>query len=80
MTRVVAALATGGSAADRLYDLAARIGAPTSLEQLGPRADRLDEAVGLVLEAAPADNPRPFDVDGVRRLIEEAFAGPRPEV
>ena len=42
------------------------------------REDELDAAVGLMLEKAPADNPRPVSEEDVRRLLEDAFAGRRP--
>ena len=38
----------------RVFDLAVRIGAPTDLASIGMPADRLDEAAGLMTEAARA--------------------------
>jgi hypothetical protein len=38
----------------------------------------LGEAVWLVLEQAPRDNPRPVDEAGVRAILEGAFEGRRP--
>jgi hypothetical protein len=40
--------------------------------------ENLDEAVALVLEEAPKDNPRPVDEAGIRELLENAYAGRRP--
>lgn len=78
MDRVARALGERG-AATGLYDLAGRIGAPTALEDIGMREEDMEEAVTLVLEAAPEDNPRPVDEAGVRAILEGAFAGRRPE-
>ena len=65
-------------AANGLYDLAESIGAPTALKDIGMREENLDEAVTLVLEKAPGDNPRPVDEAGVRAILEGAFWGRRP--
>lgn len=70
-------LATEGAAAG-LYDLAGRIGAPTALKDIGMKEEDLDEAVVLVMEKAPEDNPRPVNEVGVRGILESAFWGKRP--
>jgi maleylacetate reductase len=77
MQRVARALGAEEAAAG-LYDLAKRIGAPTALEDVGMREENLDEAVTLVLEEAPRENPRPVDEVGIRELLEDAYAGRRP--
>jgi alcohol dehydrogenase class IV len=77
MGRVARALAAG-DAGRALFDLAERIGAPTALRDIGMREEDLDEAVGLVLEKVPEDNPRPVEEKDVRELLEAAFAGRRP--
>jgi maleylacetate reductase len=81
MERVSRALgaSAGVSAAEAIQDLARRIGAPTALRDIGMREEDLDEAVGLVLEKIPADNPRPVDEASIRALLENAFAGRAPE-
>jgi alcohol dehydrogenase class IV len=61
-----------------LYDLAKRIGAPTALKNIGMKEENLNEAISLVLEKAPDDNPRPVDEAGVRAILEDAYAGRRP--
>jgi len=66
------------SAAAGLYDLAQRIGAPTALKTIGMKEENLNEAIILVLEKAPYDNPRPVDEVGVRAILEGAYAGRRP--
>jgi hypothetical protein len=40
----------------------------------------LDEAVTLLLDEAPRQNPRPVDEAGIRELLEDAYAGRRPGV
>jgi maleylacetate reductase len=81
MERVARALGgtAEGSAAAGLYDLAGSIGVPTALEDIGMKGEDVDEAVSLVLEKAPGDNPRPVDEAGVREILEGAYAGWRPE-
>jgi alcohol dehydrogenase class IV len=74
----VARALAAGDAGWALFDLAERIGAPTALRDIGMREEDLDEAVGLVLEKVPEDNPRPVEEKDVRELLEAAFAGRRP--
>jgi alcohol dehydrogenase class IV len=68
------------AAATGIYDLAKSIGAPTALKDVGMKEENLNEAVTLILEEAPSDNPRPVDKDGIRKLLEDAYAGRRPGV
>ena len=67
-------------AATGLYDLAGEIEAPTALKDIGMREENLDEAVALILEKAPENNPRTVDEPGVRTLLEGAFWGKRPSL
>ncbi|MDH3302395.1 MAG: maleylacetate reductase [Acidimicrobiia bacterium] len=60
-----------------LFDLAASIGAPTSLEAIGMPADGLEEAVRRVVVEAAA-NVRPPEQDGIRQMLDDAFHGKRP--
>jgi maleylacetate reductase len=60
-----------------LWDLAGRIGAPTSLAQVGLDPDRIPEAARLVVEAVPT-NPRPVDRAAVHELLSAAHAGMLP--
>ena len=80
MRRIAGALGALGrhGAATGLHDLALAIGAPTALREIGMREENLDEAVGLVLEKVPADNPRPVAEADVRQLLRDAFTGRRP--
>lgn len=77
MARVARALGET-NAATSLYELAERIEAPTALKDIGMKEEDLDEAVSLVLEKTPEDNPRPVDEAGVRTILEGAFFGRRP--
>jgi alcohol dehydrogenase class IV len=66
-----------GDAAEGLYDLAVRIGAPVALEQLGMPREGLDRAARLAVEN-PYYNPRAVDYAGVRLLLDAAYVGRRP--
>lgn len=76
MTAIRRALASE-TAAGGLFDLAARIGAPTNLQSLGLTPQNLDTAADIATEA-PYYNPRPVDRNAVRELLDDAFHGRRP--
>lgn len=76
LARVARALGAA-AAPGALWDLAARLGAPLSLRALGMRAEDLDAAAELATRN-PYANPAPVTRAGVRRLLEDAFAGRRP--
>jgi alcohol dehydrogenase class IV len=76
MARVAGALAAT-NAAQALYDLARRLGAPLSLRELGMKREDLDIAAELAC-ASPYWNPRPFTRDDIRGLLQAAFDGTRP--
>jgi maleylacetate reductase len=76
MRTAAAALGTT-DAARGLFDLAVRIGAPTSLKAIGMPEDGLDRAATLAT-TNPYYNPRPVDYAGVRTLLDNAFHGRRP--
>jgi hypothetical protein len=42
------------------------------------KEENLDEAVDLILDATPEDNPRPVDEAGVRGILDGAYTGRRP--
>lgn len=70
------AAALGASRAPQgLRELAGRLGAPTSLRELGMRAEDLEEAAGLVLAQVPDGTPVPVDEPALRDLLAAAFAG-----
>jgi alcohol dehydrogenase class IV len=62
----------------RLFDLVLDAGAPVSLRALGLPGDALERAADLAL-AHPYWNPRPVERDGIRRLLDNAWHGSRPE-
>jgi maleylacetate reductase len=76
MRRIVQALGAS-SAAEALYDLAASLDAPVSLQSLGMRREQLDHAADLAVQN-PYYNPRPVTRDGIRKLLDNAFEGRRP--
>src|SRR5262249_3181642 len=76
MAAIAAALGAN-DAAQGLYDLAVRIGAPAALRDIGMPEDGLDRAAKLATEN-PYYNPRPVEYEGVRELLGNAFAGKRP--
>jgi alcohol dehydrogenase class IV len=76
LARIEDALETD-DAPGALADLAAAIGAPTSLSAIGMPASGLDEATRRVVAEA-AGNVRPPEPEGIRRMLDDAFAGRRP--
>jgi alcohol dehydrogenase class IV len=76
MSRVSRALGVR-STAGGLYDLAASLGAPTSLAALGMKEVDLDQAADIAVQN-PYYNPRPITRDGIRALLQDAFEGRRP--
>lgn len=76
MTRLMGTLQTEDPA-HALFELAQKIGAPTSLKELGMPDDGLD----LVVQKAvsnPYWNPRPLEPEGLRSLVRNAFHGHPP--
>lgn len=77
--RIARALGTK-NAATGLYELVEKIGAKTALEDIGMKEEYIVEVVPQILETAPEDNPRPIDEEGLRGILEGAYAGRRPEL
>jgi maleylacetate reductase len=77
MTRVARAIGAT-DAAQGLFDLVVALGAPISLKDIGMPAAGLDRAAELAV-ANPYWNPRPIEHAGIRRLLENAFHGDRPD-
>ena len=81
--RAPAAIARIGAAlgeddvAGGVFDLAVRIGAPVDLASIGMPSDRLDEAAGLIVEAARG-SVIAITMAAVRALLDDAYAGRRP--
>ena len=76
MARIAHAL-DRASAAQGLFELAARHGAPTSLQAIGMPADGLDRAADLAV-SAPYPNPQPLERAALRALLPRAFDGLAP--
>jgi len=72
--QVIAKALDATDAAQGILDLEVRIGAPTSLKQLGMPENELDRAARIVVEHA-YHNPRPVEYEPVRRLLENAYRG-----
>jgi maleylacetate reductase len=76
MARIANALGAG-DAAQGLYDLAGRIGAPRALKDIGMPESGIDRAADLAV-SNPYRNPCPVEREAVRRLIARAWAGEPP--
>jgi maleylacetate reductase len=68
----------GGSVGGGLWDFARDLGAPLRLADLGLSEADLDRAASIALENSYA-NPRPFEEDDMRALLQAAWEGTRPE-
>jgi alcohol dehydrogenase class IV len=62
-----------------IFELAARVGAPRSLREIGMPEKGIDAATDLAL-SNPYWNPRPLERSGIRTLIARAWAGEEPLV
>jgi maleylacetate reductase len=78
MARMAAALGDADVPA-AIHDLAASLGAPTSLAAIGMREVDLDVAAALIVAAAPR-NPRPVTEQSIRSLLDDAYQGRRPSL
>ncbi len=76
MARIARALGVPDPARG-LYDLAAAIGAPLALKDIGMQQSSLDEAARLATQN-PYYNPRPIEYPAIRALLDGAFHGRRP--
>lgn len=63
--------------AQALFDLAEKLGAPTSLAALGMPEEGIDRATEIAI-ATPYPNPRPLSREGIRALLDDAYHGRRP--
>jgi alcohol dehydrogenase class IV len=73
----VVARALEAPAAAGLYDLAARLGAPLALKDIGMPQSGLDRAAEIAV-ANPYPNPRPLERAAIRALLDDAFHGHKP--
>jgi maleylacetate reductase len=76
MMRIARALGSN-KAADGLYDLAKRLGAPLTLKEIGMPESGLDKAADIAA-ANPYSNPIPIERAAIRALLDDAFNGRRP--
>ena len=76
MVRIAEAL-DAGDAATGLHDLAAGMGLPTALAQIGIAEGDLERIADIATETAVV-NPRPVTREGVITLLRQAHAGARP--
>ncbi|MFJ9179450.1 maleylacetate reductase [Streptomyces sp. NPDC102360] len=66
------------SALEGLQRLRRTVDAPVALRDYGFAEADIDDAVPVILEAAPPSNPREVTADGVRRLLRAAREGADP--
>jgi alcohol dehydrogenase class IV len=64
--------------AQALFDMTASFGSPTALRDLGMPAEGIDRALDLIFKN-PYANPRPLERDAIRRLLDDVWAGRRPD-
>ncbi|CAB3801466.1 Maleylacetate reductase [Paraburkholderia caffeinitolerans] len=76
MARIARALGSETAAAG-LRALAAALGVPSSLRELGMPEQGLDRAADLVVET-PYPNPRPIERGAIRELLQRAYEGTEP--
>ena len=65
------------AAAQAVFDLAQRHGAPTALQAIGMQRSDLRRARELAMQAQ-YPNPRPLEADALDALLLNAFEGRRP--
>jgi len=64
-------------AAQGVYELVRRVGAPLALKDIGMREADLDVACDLAM-STPYPNPRKLEARAIRGLLQDAFDGVRP--
>ena len=72
--RMAAAL-NADDAVEGLFDLEHQLGSPRNLEEVGLRADQLDEAISVVSAKLPIANPRPVSESDIAEILTAAFRG-----
>jgi maleylacetate reductase len=77
MARIARVLG-GASAAQAVYQLAKANGAPVALKDIGMKAEDLDKACEIAM-SNQYPNPRPLEAGAIRRLLQDAFEGVRPD-
>lgn len=69
----------GGEIGGGLWDYAKSLGAPLALRDLGLSESELDHAADIAV-TNPYWNPRPIERNAIRALLQNAWAGHRPEL
>jgi alcohol dehydrogenase class IV len=77
MARIARALGAT-DAAQGVFDLAAKLGAPASLRAIGMQESGLDRVADLAV-TTPYPNPRPLERAALRALLQRAFDGAAPQ-
>ena len=77
LLKPVADVLESATATEGLFNLARRLGAPTTLAEIGMPREGIARAADEIV-ANPYWNPRPVEREGVLRLLEDAFAGRQP--
>ena len=77
--RSIAIALQGSSAAQAVFDLARDNGAPVALRDIGMQEADLDRACEIAMQNQ-YPNPRPLEREAIRRLLQDAFEGTRPEI
>jgi maleylacetate reductase len=75
--RIAADALGAGDAAQGIYDLIVKIGAPKALKDIGMPADGLERAAELATQNQ-YPNPRPIEIGPIRELLRNAYEGTRP--
>ena len=78
MTRIADALGAN-DAPEGIYDLARGTGAQLALKDIGMKKESVEKAVGLCLEAVSEKVPKRVDKSGMRKILEDAYEGRRPD-
>ncbi|MDP2450565.1 MAG: maleylacetate reductase [Polaromonas sp.] len=76
--QAIAQALQGRSAAQAVFDLAQNNGATVALKDIGMKASDLDQACDIAMQNQ-YPNPRPLERAAIRRLLQQAFDGQRPE-
>jgi len=74
----VASALGAAKAGQGLFDLATKLGAPTRLADIGMKSEGLDRAADIATQS-PYWNPRPFTREDIRKVMQNAFDGARPQ-
>ena len=65
--------------ATKIFDLQRDVGAPNSLKDIGMLANQIDLATSESMHEGYS-NPRPYEINAIKKLYEMAFRGERPSI